>query len=159
MCSKHLSNSSHHLELNRAVQKFYRGMYGCQDIFVQVKHLCLSSNPILYHQTHKQRTLHGIGIYVQYSWPHFVFHSSNDGYHVIQQKVSDYNASQCGYCTPGMVMSMYRWERLNLSVERLCWNIYMHCTCTVYALYNYVIGKISVLKFFTNHVQWWKLNT
>ena len=38
------------------------------------------------------------------------YHSSSDGYHPIQHKISDYNATQCGYCTPGMVMSMYRWD-------------------------------------------------
>ena len=34
--------------------------------------------------------------------------SSRDGYHPIQERITQYNGSQCGYCTPGMVMNMYR---------------------------------------------------
>lgn len=36
------------------------------------------------------------------------FFSSRKGFHPIQSKIADYNATQCGYCTPGFVMSMYR---------------------------------------------------
>ena len=30
-------------------------------------------------------------------------------YQPIQQRMIDHNGSQCGFCTPGMVMNMYRW--------------------------------------------------
>eukprot|EP00656_Telonema_subtile_P056448 TRINITY_DN9019_c0_g1_i2.p1 TRINITY_DN9019_c0_g1~~TRINITY_DN9019_c0_g1_i2.p1 ORF type:complete len:1365 (-),score=314.97 TRINITY_DN9019_c0_g1_i2:152-4246(-) len=63
--------------------------------------------------------------------------SCNKGYHPIQERIAGYNGVQCGFCTPGHVMSMYALLREtggeNLSAQeiesRFDGNI---CRCTGY---------------------------
>ena len=33
--------------------------------------------------------------------------NSKDGFHSIHQRISGFHASQCGFCTPGMCMSLF----------------------------------------------------
>lgn len=33
--------------------------------------------------------------------------SQKDGFHPVQKRVAGFHGSQCGFCTPGMVMSVY----------------------------------------------------
>ncbi|KAF6212617.1 hypothetical protein GE061_013143 [Apolygus lucorum] len=42
--------------------------------------------------------------------------SRQKGYHEIQKKLATYNGSQCGYCSPGMVMNMYSLLKSNPNV-------------------------------------------
>ncbi|XP_075976855.1 uncharacterized protein LOC142977053 [Anticarsia gemmatalis] len=57
------------------------------------------------------------------------------GYHPIQKTLAEYNGSQCGYCTPGWVMSLYsllqnKADRTMLEIEQsFASNI---CRCTGY---------------------------
>jgi len=33
--------------------------------------------------------------------------NTKDGYHAVQQRLADFHASQCGFCTPGICMSIF----------------------------------------------------
>ena len=61
----------------------------------------------------------------------------DDGYHAVQERIADCNGSQCGFCTPGQVMTLYSLLRerpggdlgLEEIEERFDGNI---CRCTGY---------------------------
>ena len=46
MCSKHCTIRISRLIILYWTEPFCRSMYGCQDIFVQLMHMCMSSNPM-----------------------------------------------------------------------------------------------------------------
>ncbi|PRP77588.1 aldehyde oxidase and xanthine dehydrogenase [Planoprotostelium fungivorum] len=61
--------------------------------------------------------------------------STNDGLHPIQERMTAFGASQCGFCTPGFVMSMYAGLRMqsNDTFERFSENFKGNlCRCTGY---------------------------
>ena len=47
--------------------------------------------------------MHGLNFSI-----YLLYISSSTGFNPIQTKLAEYNGSQCGYCSPGFVMSMYR---------------------------------------------------
>nr|AOE43256.1 xanthine dehydrogenase [Rostrostelium ellipticum] len=59
----------------------------------------------------------------------------NDGLHPVQQRLSDQNGSQCGFCTPGIIMALYAYLRAHPSAtahdieESFDGNL---CRCTGY---------------------------
>jgi xanthine dehydrogenase molybdopterin-binding subunit B/xanthine dehydrogenase iron-sulfur cluster and FAD-binding subunit A len=43
---------------------------------------------------------------------------AKDGFHPVQERIADFNGSQCGFCTPGMVMALYgQLQRSSLSSD------------------------------------------
>jgi xanthine dehydrogenase small subunit len=61
--------------------------------------------------------------------------NNGENLHPVQQAMVDHNASQCGFCTPGFVMSMFALYKQNIDVQRtnainaLSGNL---CRCTGY---------------------------
>jgi xanthine dehydrogenase small subunit len=88
-------------------------------------------------------TLHGKALFTVES-----LSSGSASLHPVQQAMVDHHASQCGFCTPGFVMSLYAQYQQHQSLDRrtadeaLCGNL---CRCTGYRpiidaalnMYNY----------------------
>jgi xanthine dehydrogenase small subunit len=75
--------------------------------------------------------------------------------HPVQQALVDYHGSQCGFCTPGFVMSLYAHYRNRLPADRQSLKDTMAgnlCRCTGYgpilaagqAMYNYPEPKMEI---------------
>ncbi|XP_059174496.1 uncharacterized protein LOC131954765 [Physella acuta] len=61
--------------------------------------------------------------------------SQKDGFHPIQERIAKHNGTQCGYCTPGFVMSMYGLlhQKPQLSQQEIEDSFDGHvCRCTGY---------------------------
>ncbi|GFS19663.1 indole-3-acetaldehyde oxidase [Elysia marginata] len=61
--------------------------------------------------------------------------SQRDGFHPIQERVAKFNGTQCGYCTPGMVMNMYGLlhQKSNITAQDIEDNFDGNlCRCTGY---------------------------
>lgn len=61
--------------------------------------------------------------------------NQEDGYHVIQERLAEYYGTQCGFCSPGMVMNMHGLTQSNPSwtTEDVEKNLDGHiCRCTGY---------------------------
>jgi xanthine dehydrogenase small subunit len=62
--------------------------------------------------------------------------SSNDRLHPVQQALVDAHASQCGFCTPGFVMSLFALYHAGIATDRATANDWLAgnlCRCTGYA--------------------------
>ncbi|GFO17429.1 xanthine dehydrogenase/oxidase [Plakobranchus ocellatus] len=61
--------------------------------------------------------------------------SQRKGYHPIQERIAKFNGTQCGYCTPGMVMNMYGLlhQKPNITAQEVEDNFDGNlCRCTGY---------------------------
>ncbi|XP_018404573.1 PREDICTED: xanthine dehydrogenase/oxidase-like [Cyphomyrmex costatus] len=76
----------------------YEGDCGACIVNVKFKNKSIAVNsclvPVLICDRWNIYTIEGIG-------------NKSDGYHMIQGMLADMNGSQCGYCSPGMVMNLY----------------------------------------------------
>lgn len=88
-------NTTHNIILFlNAHQKYYPSIYLYQfNIFLNLLSQCLVS--VTSCQDWEITTIEGIG-------------DRSRGYHPVQKTLAEYNGTQCGYCSPGFVMSMYR---------------------------------------------------
>ena len=87
-----------HAKLRGTKAMCHEGGCGACIVSVEIKGQTMSVNsclvPVLICNGWAVKTIEGLG-------------NKREGYHILQATLADKNGSQCGYCSPGMVMNMY----------------------------------------------------
>ncbi|GFO23340.1 xanthine dehydrogenase/oxidase [Plakobranchus ocellatus] len=107
---------------------------GCGCCAVTVSHLPTDSNTVKTYSVQSCLT----PLYAVDGWQISTVEgigSQRDGFHPIQERIAKFNGTQCGYCTPGMVMNMYGLlhQKPNITAQEVEDNFDGNiCRCTGY---------------------------